>query len=95
MRLKSLCLSVPFVTFSINAQYTIEQSFPPNANYVEISPKVKTLLGDDMDHSGSGKGTAAVIYTFRYYQIDMFGNEMGDPLTIISRNNPIRGVSSN
>ncbi len=32
---------------------------------------------------------------FKFYHIDMFGNEIGDLLTMIYRDNPIRGVNTN
>ena len=44
--------------------------------------------------SNSGNGADMVIYTFRFYQIDVIGNEI-NPLSMIYRDNPIRGVISN
>ena len=48
-----------------------------------------------MYNSDPGNGTDTLIYTFRFYQIDMAGNEIGDPLTVIYRYDPLLGVNSN
>ena len=74
---------------------TVGQSYPPNADYVEILPGGQTLPGNHMFNADPGNGTDMVIYTFRFYQIDMAGIEIGDPLTVIYRYNPLLGVSSN
>lgn len=74
---------------------TIGQSYPPNAEFVEILPGGQTLPGNHMYNADPGNGTDIIEYTFRYYQIDMTGNEIGDALTVIYRYNPLLGVNSN
>jgi hypothetical protein len=73
----------------------IGQSYPPNAEFVEILPGGQTLPGNHMYNADPGNGTDIIEYTFRYYQIDMTGNEIGDALTVIYRYNPLLGVNSN
>lgn len=73
----------------------IGNSYPPNADYVGIAPGGQTLPGNHMFNSDPGNGTDMVIYTFRYYQIDNAGNEIGDDLTVIYRYDPTLGVADN
>jgi hypothetical protein len=74
---------------------TIGQSYPPNAEFVEILPGGQTLPGNHMYNADPGNGTDILTYTFRFYQIDMAGNEIGDPLTVVYEYNPLLGVNSN
>ena len=71
----------------------IGQSYPPNADYVEILPGGQTLPGNHMFNADPGDGINMVIYNFRFYQIDMAGNEIGDPLTVIYRYDPTLGIN--
>ena len=72
---------------------TIGQSYPPNADYVEILPGGQTLPGNHMFNADPGNGTDTIIYTFRFYQIDMTGNEIGDALTMTYRYDPLLGIN--
>ena len=74
---------------------TIGQSYPPNAEFVEILPGGQTLAGNHMYNADPGNGTDILTYTFRFYQIDMAGNEIGDPLIVVYEYNPLLGVNSN
>lgn len=71
----------------------IGQSYPPNADYVEILPGGQTIPGNHMYNADPGDGINMVTYDFRFYQIDMAGNEIGDALTVIYRYDPLLGVN--
>ncbi len=71
---------------------TIGNTYPPNDEYVEIAPGEQTGPGNHLLNSEAGNGTDLVEYVFRYYQIDQDGNEIGTPLTITYRYNPLLGV---
>ena len=72
---------------------TVGQSYPPNAEYVEILPGGQTLPGNHMYNADPGNGVDMVIYRFRFYQIDMAGNEIGDALNVYYRYNPLLGIN--
>tara|TARA_B110000285_G_scaffold181338_1_gene204651 strand:- start:43 stop:798 length:756 start_codon:yes stop_codon:yes gene_type:complete len=73
----------------------VGQSYPPNADYVEVLPGSQTFAGNHFYNADPGNGTDTLIYTFRFFQIDTAGNEIGDPLTLIYQYNPLLGVNSN
>ncbi len=72
---------------------TIGSSYPPNADYVEIAPGGQTLPGNHMANADPGNGTDVLEYVFRYYQIDMAGNEIGDDLTVTYQYDPLLSVN--
>jgi hypothetical protein len=74
---------------------TIGQSYPPNAEFVEILQGGQTLSGNHMYNADPGNGSDILEYTFRFYQIDTTGNEIGDPLTVIYKYNPLLSVKTN
>ena len=74
---------------------TLGQSYPPNADYVEIAPGAQTPPGNHMANADSGNGTDVLEYVFRFYQIDMAGNEIGDALTVTYVYDPLLGINDN
>lgn len=74
---------------------TIGQSYPPNADYVEIMPGAQTPPGNHMANADPGNGTDVLDYLFRFYQIDTAGNEIGDPLSVTYRYDPLLSVNEN
>jgi hypothetical protein len=70
-------------------------SYPTDPLSVEILPGEQTMAGNHLFNSDPGNGSDVILYTFRYFQIDMAGNEIGDPLTVIYRYDPLLGVNSN
>lgn len=73
----------------------IGASYPTDPLSIEILPGGQTLPGNHIFNADPGNGVDIIDYTFRYYQIDMAGNEIGDPLTLIYRYNPLLGVDTN
>jgi len=65
----------------------------PDDSFVEIAPDAQTGPGNHLLNSEPGNGTDLVDYVFKYYQIDQDGNEIGTPLTITYRYNPLLGVA--
>lgn len=74
---------------------TIGQSYPPNADYVEIAPGAQTPPGNHMANADAGNGTDVLDYLFRFYQIDNAGNEIGDSLSVTYRYDPLLSVNDN
>lgn len=72
---------------------TIGQSYPPNADYVEIAPGAQTLAGNHMANAEPGNGTDIIDYVFRFYQIDNNGDEIGDSLSVTYRYDPLLSVN--
>jgi hypothetical protein len=72
---------------------TIGESYPPNADYVEILPGEQTLPGNHMYNADPGNGTNVLDYIFRFYQIDAGGNEIGESLTMTYRYDPLLSVA--
>lgn len=73
----------------------VGQSYPPGADYVEIAPGGQTLPGNHMYNADPGNGSDSITYTFRFYQIDVNGDQVGDSLNFIYRYDPLLGVNSN
>lgn len=71
---------------------TIGNLYPPNDEFVGIAPGEQTGLGNHLVNSEAGNGTDVVDYVFKYYQIDGSGTEIGTPLRITYRYNPLLGV---
>ena len=71
----------------------IGESYPPNADYVEILPGEQTLPGNHMYNADPGNGTDVLEYVFRFYQIDTGGNEIGEDLTMTYRYDPLLSVA--
>jgi hypothetical protein len=70
-------------------------AYPTDPLSVEILPGGQTMMGNHLFNADPGNGSDILIYTFRYFQIDLAGNEIGDPLTVIYRYDPLLGVNSN
>lgn len=71
----------------------IGESYPPNADYVEILPGEQTLAGNHMFNADPGNGTNVLDYIFRFYQIDTLGDEIGEDLTMTYRYDPLLSVA--
>ncbi|WP_175445438.1 T9SS type A sorting domain-containing protein [Ulvibacter litoralis] len=72
---------------------TIGQSYPPNADFVEIAPGAQTLAGNHMLNVDPGNGTEILDYIFRFYQINTNGDEIGEDLTMTYRYDPLLSVN--
>lgn len=82
-----LCFGLCYTGISVGSSY------PPSNDFVEIAPGEQTGPGNHLVNSEPGNGTDAVEYVFRYYQVDATGtNEIGTPLSITYRYDPLLGV---
>ena len=72
----------------------VGQSYPPTG-YVEIAPGGQTLPGNHFYNSDPGNGSDTITYEFRFYQIDVNGDQVGDSLNVTYRYDPLLGVNSN
>ncbi len=84
--LMELCFGLCYTGISVG------QILPPGNDYVEILPGEQTPSGNHIFNSDPGNGTDIIEYVFRYYQIDTSGNEIGDPLTVTYRYDPLLGA---
>ena len=71
----------------------IGQTFPPNANFVEVLPGEQTPEGNHLANAEAGNGVDPVEYVFRFYEIDTDGNEIGDDLTVTYKYDPLLGLN--
>ena len=74
---------------------TIGQTFPPNANFIEVLPGEQTPEGNHLANAEAGDGVNPVEYVFRFYQVDVNGDETGDDLTLTYKYDPLLGVNDN
>lgn len=71
---------------------TIGENYPVGFDIV-IAPGAQTGLGNHMFNADPGNGTDVLDYVFRFYQVDVAGNEIGTPLSMTYRYDPLLGVN--
>ena len=71
---------------------TIGNIYPPNEQFIAIAPGEQSGIGHHLLNSDPGNGTDVIEYVFKYYQIDENGTEIGTPLRITYRYNPLLGI---
>lgn len=71
----------------------VGQSYPGNLTGVTIDPgQHQTATGDHILNNDPGNGTEVLDYVFKFYQVDDAGNEIGTPLTMTYRYDPLLGT---
>jgi hypothetical protein len=70
-------------------------SYPTNPVQVTISPGGQTLPGNHFYNADPGSGMDIITYSFRFYQIDTNGDQVGDSLNVIYTYDPLLGINSN
>jgi hypothetical protein len=74
---------------------TLGASYPTNPVQVSIAPGGQTLPGNHFYNADPGNGTDVITYSFRFYQIDSNGDQVGDSLNVIYTYDPLLSVNSN
>jgi len=81
-----LCFGLCYTGISVG------QTFPTGNDWVEILPGEQTLPGNHIFNSDPGNGTDIIEYVFRYFQIDDSGAEIGTPITVTYKFDPLLGT---
>jgi hypothetical protein len=71
---------------------TIGENYPVGFDVV-IAAGDQTGLGNHMYNADPGNGTDVLDYVFRFYEVDAGGNEIGTPLSMTYRYDPLLGVN--
>ena len=67
----------------------IGNTYPPNAEFVEVAPNSQTGPGNHFLNTDMGNGTDVIDYTFKFYEVAADGTtQIGTPLTMMYRYDP-------
>ncbi len=70
----------------------IGQTVPPTPGFIAIASGETTGEGNHFYNSNEGDGVSIQDYVFRFYETDEDGVDIGNPLTITYRYNPLLGT---